>query len=118
MVAIREFRRLKQEANEIATNLVQDSSANLLEGGNDTVQPCHTTQARLDSDFGARVSTVQFYAIEHNFKSNRWIELKLYHKIPEVFFLCWGTFSSESMFRKDLRYRSEQAIRILLFTSF
>jgi hypothetical protein len=51
----------------------------------DTVQPCDTTQARSDSDFGVRVSTVQFYAIEHNFKSNRWIELKLYLKIPEVF---------------------------------
>jgi hypothetical protein len=83
----------------------------------DTVQPCDTTQARSDSDFGVRVSTVQFYAIEHNFKSNRWIELKLYLKIPEVF-LYVGLFSSESMFEKDLRYRSEQAIRILLFTSF
>jgi len=72
VVAIREFRRLKQEANEVSTNPVQDSRVNLLEGENDTVQPCHTTQARSDSDFGARVSTVQFYAIEHNFISNRW----------------------------------------------
>jgi len=86
VVAIKEFWRLKQEANEVATNPIQDSRANLLEeGGNDTVQPCDTTQARSDSDFGVRVSTFQFYAIEHNFKSNRWIELKLYHKIPEVF---------------------------------
>ena len=52
---------------------------------NDTVQPCDTNQARSDSDFGIKVSSVQFYAIEHNFKSNRWIELKLYQKIPEVF---------------------------------
>ena len=52
----------------------------------DTVQPCDTNQARSDSDFGVKVSTIQFYAIEHHFKSNRWIELKLYQKIPEVFF--------------------------------
>jgi len=51
----------------------------------DTVEPCDTTQARSDSDFGVRVSTVWFYTIKHNFKSNCWIELKLYHKIPEVF---------------------------------
>jgi hypothetical protein len=44
----------------------------------DTIQPCDTTQARLDLDFGVKVSTVQCYAIEHNSKSNRWIELKLY----------------------------------------
>jgi len=51
----------------------------------DTVQPCDTNQTRSDSDFGVKFSIVQFYAIEHNFKSNRWIELKLYQKIPEVF---------------------------------
>jgi hypothetical protein len=51
----------------------------------DTVQPCDTNQARSDSDFGVKVSTIQFYTIEHHFKSNRWIELKLYQKIPEVF---------------------------------
>jgi hypothetical protein len=86
LLAIREFRRLKQEANKVATNPIQDSRANLLEeGGNDTVQPCDTNQARSDSDFGVKVYTVQFYAIEHNFKSSRWIELKLYQKIPEVF---------------------------------
>jgi hypothetical protein len=27
-----------------------------------TVQPCDTTQARSDSDFGIKVSSVQFYA--------------------------------------------------------
>jgi hypothetical protein len=44
-----------------------------------------TIQVRSDSDFGVKFSTVQFYAIEHNFKSNRWIELKLYQKILEEF---------------------------------
>jgi hypothetical protein len=51
----------------------------------DTVQSWNTNQARSDSDFGVKFSTIQFYAIEHNFKSNRWIELKLYQKIPKVF---------------------------------
>jgi hypothetical protein len=48
----------------------------------DTIQPCDTLQARSDSDFDVKFSTVQFYAIEHNFKSNHWIELKLYQMIP------------------------------------
>jgi hypothetical protein len=39
--------------------------------GNDTIQ------ARLDLDCGVKFPTVQFYIIEHNSKSNRWIELKL-----------------------------------------
>jgi hypothetical protein len=42
------------------------------------VQPCAIIQARSDSDFGVKCSTVQFYVIEHNSKSNCWIELKLY----------------------------------------
>jgi hypothetical protein len=51
VLAIREFRRPKQEANEVATNPIQDSRANLLEeGGNDTVQRCDTTQAMSDSN--------------------------------------------------------------------
>jgi hypothetical protein len=33
VLAIREFRRLKQEAIEVATNHIQDSRANLLEEG-------------------------------------------------------------------------------------
>ena len=49
------------------------------------IQPCDTTQVKSDSGFGVKVSTVQFYAIEHNFKFNRWIELKLYQNIPEIF---------------------------------
>jgi hypothetical protein len=86
VLAIREFQRLKQEANKVATDPIQDSRANLLkEGGNDTVQHCDTNQARSYSDFGVKFYTVQFYTIEHNFKSNRWILLKLYQKIPEVF---------------------------------
>jgi len=87
MLAIREFWRPKQKANKVATNPIQDSRANLLEeGGNDMVQLCDTTQARSNLDFRVKFSTVQIYAIEHNSKSNRWIELKLYQKILEVFF--------------------------------
>jgi hypothetical protein len=44
VLVIREFQRLKQEANEVATNPIQDLRVNLLEeGGNDTVQPCDMT---------------------------------------------------------------------------
>ena len=44
MLAIREFQKLKQKDNKVATNPIQDSRANLLEeGGNDTVQPCDMT---------------------------------------------------------------------------
>jgi len=86
VLEIREFWRLEQEANIVTTDPIQDLRGNLLkEGGNDTVQPCDTNQARSDSDFGVKFSTFQFYVIEHNFKSNRWIKLKLYQKIPEVF---------------------------------
>jgi hypothetical protein len=75
--AIMEFWRLKQEANEVATNPIQDTMTNLFDkSGNNTVQPCDTNQARSDSDFGIKFSIVQFYAIEHNSKSKRWIELK------------------------------------------
>jgi hypothetical protein len=39
VLAIREFQRLKQKANEVAINHIQDLKSNLLkEGGNDTVQ--------------------------------------------------------------------------------
>jgi hypothetical protein len=38
VLAIREFWRLNQEANEVVTNHIQDLRVNLLEeGGNDTV---------------------------------------------------------------------------------
>jgi hypothetical protein len=52
--------------------------------GADMVQPCDTTQVRSDSDFGVSFSTIHFYDIEHNSKSNRLIEMKPYQKIPEV----------------------------------
>jgi hypothetical protein len=57
----------------------------ILKRSNDTVQSCDTTQARSNSDFDVKFSTVYFYAIEHNSKSNRWIELELYQRILEVF---------------------------------
>ncbi|KAL3566427.1 hypothetical protein D5086_031842 [Populus alba] len=51
---------LKQEATEVTINAIQDLRANLLEeGGNDTVQPCDTTQVRSDSDFGVKNAIVQ-----------------------------------------------------------
>jgi hypothetical protein len=44
VLAIKEFRKLKQEANDVVTNPIQASRANLLEeGGNDMVQPSDTT---------------------------------------------------------------------------
>jgi hypothetical protein len=47
--------------------------------------PSDMIQEKSDSDFGVKSPTVQFYAIGHNSKSNRWIELKLYQKISKVF---------------------------------
>ena len=87
MLAIRGFRRLiKQEATEVAINPIQDSRANLLEeGGNDTVQPCDTTQVRSDSDFGVKSATVQVYGNGHNSPSDRWIGLTLYVDSPNMF---------------------------------
>jgi len=79
VLAIREFRRLKKEATEVTTNPIQDSRANLLEeGGNDTVQPCDTTQVRSDLDFGVKSATVQVYGNSYNSQSNHWIRLKVY----------------------------------------
>jgi hypothetical protein len=47
------------KANEVATNPIQDLTAKLLEeGGNDTIQPCDTTQARSYSDFDVKFSTI------------------------------------------------------------
>jgi hypothetical protein len=43
-----------------------------------------TIQLRSDSDFSVKFSFVQFYAIEHNSKSNRWIELKKRKKISKI----------------------------------
>jgi len=46
------------------------------------------------------------------------INLKTLPKDSRGICLCYGKFSGESEFGKDLRYRLEQFIRILLFTSF
>jgi hypothetical protein len=32
----------------------------------DTVQPCDTTQVRLNSDFGVKSATIQVYGNSHN----------------------------------------------------
>ena len=72
VLAIRGFRRLKQEATKVAINPIQDSRANLLEeGGNDTVQPYDTTQVRSDLDFSIKSATVQVHGNNHNSQSNR-----------------------------------------------
>ncbi|KAL3592248.1 hypothetical protein D5086_010888 [Populus alba] len=79
------FRRLKQEATEVTINAIQDSRANLLDvGGNDTVQPCDTTQVRSDSDFGVKSATVQVYGNSHNSPSDRWIGLIFYVDSPDI----------------------------------
>jgi hypothetical protein len=71
VLAIREFWRLKQEANKVTTDPIQNSRVNFLkEGGKDTVKSCDTNQARSYLDFGIKVFTIQFYTIEYNFKSN------------------------------------------------
>jgi hypothetical protein len=88
VLAIREFWRLKQEATKVTTNPIQDLRANLLEEeGNDTVQPCDTTQARSDSDFGVKYVIVQVYGNNHNSQSDRWIELKYYMDSPDMSYL-------------------------------
>ena len=86
VLAIRGFRRLKQEATEVAINPIQDSRANLLEeGGSDTVQPCDTTQVRSDLDFGVKSATIQVYGNSHNSQSDRWIRLIFYVDSPDMF---------------------------------
>ena len=87
MLAIRGFLRLKQEATKVAINPIQDSRANLLqEGGNDTVQPCDTTQVRSDSDFGIKNATVQVLGNSHNSRSDHWIKVIFYVDSPDMFF--------------------------------
>jgi hypothetical protein len=76
----KELQRLQQEANEFSIKLIGDSRMSRLEERrNDTIK------ARSSLDFGLKCSTIQFYAIEDNSKSNHWIELKLYQRISEVF---------------------------------
>jgi len=48
------------------------------------IQSCNTIKARPNLNFGVKLFTVQFYAIEHNSKSTCWTEFKLYHKIQKV----------------------------------
>jgi len=57
-------------------------------------------QTKSYLDFSIKFSTIQFYAIEHNSKSNCLIELKLYHTIPEVFVYVGENFQ---MNRRSLR---------------
>jgi len=76
----KELQRLQQEANEFSIKLIGDSRmSHLEERRNDTIK------ARSVLDFGVKFSTIRFYVIEDNSKSNHWIELKLYQRIPEVF---------------------------------
>lgn len=85
VLAIRRFRRLKQEATEGAVDPVQDSRANLLgEGGNDTVQPYGTTRARPDSAFGVKSAAIQVYGNSHNSQSGRWTGLIVCVDSPEI----------------------------------
>jgi hypothetical protein len=48
----------------------------LEERGNDTIQ------ARSNSDFDVNCATIQFYGNNHNFQSDRWIELQFYMESP------------------------------------
>ena len=50
----------------------------------DTVQPCDTTQVRLDSDFGVKSATVQVYSNSYDSQSDCWIGLKLYVDSPDM----------------------------------
>jgi hypothetical protein len=50
-------------------------------------------QVRSDSDFGLKFHIIQFYAIKHNSKSNRWIDLKFDMKILEVLVYVGVKFS-------------------------
>jgi hypothetical protein len=78
--ARKELQRLKQEAKELSIKPVGDSTMNHLdERGNDTIQ------IRSDSDFGVKFPIIQFYTIEHNSRSNRWIEQNFDMLISEVF---------------------------------
>jgi hypothetical protein len=54
--------------------------------------PSDMIQVRLDLDFRVKNPTIQFYDIEYNSKFKRWIKLKLYQKIPEVFVYIRKTF--------------------------
>ena len=52
----------------------------------DMVQPCDTTQLRLDSDFGIKNATVQVHGNNHNSRSDHWIKVIFYVDSPDMFF--------------------------------
>jgi hypothetical protein len=62
--------------------------------------------------------------MEHKFKSNRWIELKLYQKIPEVVLYVWVTFqvnlSSEKTYNigQNRLYKFYYLLHFDLWTSY
>jgi hypothetical protein len=59
-----------------------------------------TIQVRSNMDFGVTFPTIQFYANKHNSKSDRWIKLKLYQKIPEVCFYVRVNFQVNQRYEK------------------
>jgi hypothetical protein len=66
-------------------------------------------QVRSDLDFIVKFFIVQFYAFEHNSKSNRWIELKLDLMISEVLFYVGVKFKVIQSLERTCD-RSEQAV--------
>jgi hypothetical protein len=75
-----------------------------------------TIQARSDSDFVVKLPSVHLYIIEHNSKSNRGIELKLYQKIPKVFFYVVVNFHVHQSLERTCDIGQKQVVWILLFT--
>jgi hypothetical protein len=69
----------KKKAKELSIQLVGDSRKNHLEErGNDTIQE------RSNSDFDVKCATIQLYGNSHDSQSDRWIELKVYMKSPDM----------------------------------
>jgi len=75
-----------------------------------------TIQARSDSDFVVKLPSVHLYIIEHNSKSNRGIELKLYQKIPKVFFYVGVNVHVHQSLERTCDIGQKQVVRILLLT--
>jgi hypothetical protein len=74
-------------------------------------------QVRLDSDFGVNflLSSFTLLSITPNpIVVSSWI----WQENSRGIGLCWGKVSDESEFEKNMRYRSEQTVWFLLFTSF
>jgi hypothetical protein len=55
----------------------------------DTVQPCDTTQVRLDSDFEVKSATVQVYSNNYDSQSDCWIGLKIVCGLSRHVVLLW-----------------------------